>query len=324
MTRTTAPDSVTPLTNTAAINTVMDWRNWLSLIILSILWGGSFFFVEIAVRDLPTFTIVVCRVVLAALILNLVMVMQGQHMPNPATAAGRRIWAAFLVMGLINNAIPFSLIVWGQAHIASGVASILNATTPLFAVVVAHLMTSDERMTLPRLAGVILGIIGVAVLIGGTALQSLGVNVVAQLAVLGAAISYAFAGTFGRRFKTMGISPIATATGQVSASSLLMLPLVLAVDQPWTLAMPSTGTVLALIALAALSTALAYILYFHILASSGATNVLLVTFLVPVSAILLGILFLNESLGTKHIIGMALIGAGLAAIDGRLLRLLKR
>tara|TARA_X000000368_G_scaffold383337_1_gene341110 strand:+ start:9914 stop:10888 length:975 start_codon:yes stop_codon:yes gene_type:complete len=324
MTRTTAPDSATPLTNTATINTVMDWRNWLSLIILSILWGGSFFFVEIAVRDLPTFTIVVCRVVLAALILNLVMVMQGQHMPNPATAAGRRIWAAFLVMGLINNAIPFSLIVWGQAHIASGVASILNATTPLFAVVVTHLMTSDERMTLPRLAGVILGIIGVAVLIGGTALQSLGVNVVAQLAVLGAAISYAFAGTFGRRFKTMGISPIATATGQVSASSLLMLPLVLAVDQPWTLAMPSTGTVLALIALAALSTALAYILYFHILASSGATNVLLVTFLVPVSAIMLGILFLNESLGTKHIIGIALIGAGLAAIDGRLLRLLKR
>ena len=140
----------------------------------------------------------------------------------------------------------------------------------------------------------------------------------------GAAISYAFAGTFGRRFKTLGISPIATATGQVSASSLLMLPLVLAVDQPWTLAMPSTGTVLALIALAALSTALAYILYFHILASSGATNVLLVTFLVPVSAIMLGILFLNESLGTKHIIGIALIGAGLAAIDGRLLRLLKR
>ena len=324
MTQTTAPDSATSLTNTATINTVMDWRNWLSLIILSILWGGSFFFVEIAVRDLPTFTIVVCRVVLAALILNLVMVMQGQHMPNPATAAGRRIWAAFLVMGLINNAIPFSLIVWGQAHIASGVASILNATTPLFAVVVTHLMTSDERMTLPRLAGVILGIIGVAVLIGGTALQSLGVNVVAQLAVLGAAISYAFAGTFGRRFKTMGISPIATATGQVSASSLLMLPLVLAVEQPWTLAMPSTGTVLALIALAALSTALAYILYFHILASSGATNVLLVTFLVPVSAIMLGILFLNESLGTKHIIGIALIGAGLAAIDGRLLRLLKR
>ncbi len=324
MTQTTAPDSATSLTNTATINTVMDWRNWLSLIILSILWGGSFFFVEIAVQDLPTFTIVVCRVVLAALILNLVMVMQGQHMPNPATAAGRRIWAAFLVMGLINNAIPFSLIVWGQAHIASGVASILNATTPLFAVVVTHLMTSDERMTLPRLTGVILGIIGVAVLIGGTALQSLGVNVVAQLAVLGAAISYAFAGTFGRRFKTMGISPIATATGQVSASSLLMLPLVLAVDQPWTLAMPSTGTVLALIALAALSTALAYILYFHILASSGATNVLLVTFLVPVSAIMLGILFLNESLGTKHIIGIALIGAGLAAIDGRLLRLLKR
>ena len=324
MTQTTAPDSATSLTNTAAINTVMDWRNWLSLIILSILWGGSFFFVEIAVRDLPTFTIVVCRVVLAALILNLVMVMQGQRMPNPATAAGRRIWAAFLVMGLINNTIPFSLIVWGQAHIASGVASILNATTPLFAVVVTHFMTSDERMTLPRLTGVILGIIGVAVLIGGTALQSLGVNVVAQLAILGAAISYAFAGTFGRRFKTMGISPIATATGQVSASSLLMLPLVLAVEQPWTLAMPSTGTVLALIALAALSTALAYILYFHILASSGATNVLLVTFLVPVSAILLGILFLNESLGTKHIIGMALIGAGLAAIDGRLLRLLKR
>ena len=221
-------------------------------------------------------------------------------------------------MGAINNFIPFSLILWGQTHIASGLASILNATTPLFTVVLAHLLTTDEKLTPGRLAGVTSGLAGVAVMIGAEALQGLSTNVVAQLAVLGAALSYAFAGIFGRRFKDL--APLVTATGQVTASTVLILPVALIIDQPWTGAPPGVITWGALAGLALLSTALAYIIYFQILAASGATNLLLVTFLIPVSAILLGGLILGERLEPKHFAGMALIGLGLALIDGRLLR----
>jgi drug/metabolite transporter (DMT)-like permease len=227
-------------------------------------------------------------------------------------------------MGVLNNVVPFTLIVWGQSHIASGVASILNATTPLFTVLVAHVLTAEERLTSARIAGVVLGLIGVAVMVGEAAIAALGVDVLAQLACLAAALSYAFAGIYGRRFKAMGVTPIATAAGQVTASSALLLPIMLLVDQPWTLPMPSMTAILALIGVAALSTALAYILYFRILATAGATNLLLVTFLIPVSAILLGVLVLGETLALKHVIGMALISLGLAAIDGRLWRALRR
>ena len=292
---------------------------WLLLLSLSVLWGGSFFFNGVAVAELPTFTVVVARVVLAAVILHTVLRVLGQSMPR-----GRAVWRAFFGMGVLNNVVPFTLIVWGQSHIASGVASILNATTPLFTVLVAHALTADETLTPGRIAGVVLGLIGVAVMVGEAAITSLGVDVLAQLACLMAALSYAFAGIYGRRFKAMGVTPIATATGQVTASSALLLPIMLLVDQPWTLPMPSMTAILALIGVAALSTALAYILYFRILATAGATNLLLVTFLIPVSAILLGVLVLGETLGAKHLIGMALIGLGLAAIDGRLWRALRR
>ncbi len=293
----------------------MTSAEWAMIISLSVLWGGSFFFVGVAVNDLPTLTIVVTRVGLAAIILMIVMRIRGTPIPM-----GMTVWGAFLVMGFLNNAVPFLLIVWGQSHIASGVASILNATTPLFAVVIAHMLTTDEKLTPLRFIGVVLGIVGVAGMIGGEAVASLGTDVIAQVAILGAAISYSFAGIFGRRFRAMGISPIATATGQVTASSLMLLPIMLMVDQPWTLPMPGIDIILSLVALAGLSTALAYILYFKILETAGATNLMLVTFLVPVSAIFLGIGFLNEVLELRHIIGIALIGAGLAAIDGRLFR----
>jgi drug/metabolite transporter (DMT)-like permease len=212
-----------------------------------------------------------------------------------------------------------SLIVWGQGHIASGLASILNATTPLFIVVVAHFLTTDERLTRQRFIGVLVGFAGVAVMIGSAAFQSWNVSIPAQLAVLGAALSYAFASVFGRRFKAMGITPIATAAGQVTASSAILLPLSLLVDRPWTLPEPSAVTILALIGLALVSTALAYILFFRLLAGAGATNAGLVTLLIPVSAILLGTLFLDETLAIRHFAGMALIGAGLLLIDGRLI-----
>jgi drug/metabolite transporter (DMT)-like permease len=302
---------------TLPINRPMTIREWGLLLCLSVLWGGSFFCVGIAVKELPALTIVVSRVVLAALALLAVIRFMGVKLPTDRSA-----WKAFFGMGLLNNAIPFTLIVWGQTHIASGVASILNAATPLFTVVVAHFLTADEKMTGRRLVGVTIGLVGVAVMIGGAALQSLGVNVAAQLACLAAALSYACAGVFGRRFKLMGVTPMATATGQVVASSLLLLPVVMLVDRPWMLTAPSAGALAALLGLALLSTAVAYVLYFRILATAGATNLLLVTFLIPVSAILLGTLVLGEALEAKHIIGMALIGFGLAAIDGRPWRML--
>jgi len=283
------------------------------LLALATVWGGSFFFNEIAVRELPVFTVVVSRVALAAVILLVIMRLRKERLPHD-----RRVWLAFFGMGLLNNAIPFSLIVWGQQHIASGVASILNASTPLFTVILAHLLTSDERMTPGKLIGVLIGFSGVAVMIGLDALRDLGIGVIAQLLCLAGAISYAFAGIYGRRFRSMGISPMGTATGQVIASSLIMLPLVLVLDRPWTLPPPSLTAIGALIGVAAISTALAYVLYFRILATAGATNLLLVTFLIPVSAILLGTAFLGETLLLRHFAGMALIGAGLAAIDGRL------
>jgi len=301
------------------INTRMGALEWLLLLGLSLLWGGSFFFVGVAVKALPPFTIVALRVGLAALTLNLVIRATGRQLPMEP-----RIWAAFFGMGLLNNIIPFSLIVWGQTHIAIGLASIFNATTPLFTIVVAHVFTKDEKITGGRLSGILLGFFGVVLIIGLDSIGHPGADTLAQLAVLGAALSYACAGVFGRRFRSYQVSPLATATGQVTASSILLIPLALGVDQPWALAMPGLETWAALLALALVSTALAYIIYFRILATAGATNLLLVTFLIPVSAILLGTIFLGEKLALKDFVGMGLISVGLATIDGRLPSLIRR
>ncbi len=297
------------------VNRPMTAPEWGLLLSLSVLWGGSFFFTGVAVSALPPFTLVLLRVGLAAMILNLVVPLAGVRMPRQA-----RVWAAFSCMGLLNNAVPFSLIVWGQTHIASGLAAILNATTPLFTVVAAHVFTSDERMTGNRLAGVLTGLAGVAMMVGPTVLDGIGTDLLAQVAVLGAALSYAFAGIFGRRFQRMGIPPITTAAGQGTASTILLLPVALVADRPWALPPPGASVWGAVVGIAVLSTALAYVLYFRILATAGATNLLLVTFLVPVWSILLGALVLGERLAPQHGLGMALIGGGLAAIDGRVWR----
>jgi drug/metabolite transporter (DMT)-like permease len=290
----------------------LDGRAWALLVALSIVWGGSFFFAGVAVRELPTFTIVAARVALAALTLWAALAALGLRAPR-----GRAVWAAFLGMGLLNNAIPFSLIVWGQAHIASGLAAVLNATTPIFSVIVAHLLTGDEKLTPARLGGVALGLGGVAALMGPEALDGFGADLPAQAAVLCAALSYACAGVFGRRFRRMGVAPLPTAAGQLAGSSLILVPLALAVDRPWALPAPGAETIAAPLALATVSTALAYVMFFRILASAGATNVMLVTLLVPVSATALGVAFLGEAVAPRQALGMALIGLGLAAIDGR-------
>jgi drug/metabolite transporter (DMT)-like permease len=299
---------------TSSINTSMGIREWSMLITLSILWGGSFYFVGVAVADLPPLTIVLLRVGLAALALWAIALIMGiRPPPNPG------VWLAFFAMGFLNNVLPFTLIVWGQTQIASGVASILNAATPLFTVVVAGLLLPDERATVVKVVGVVVGLGGVIMMIGVPTVGE-GDSTLAQLAILAATISYAFASVYGRRFKVMMLNPMITAAGQVTASTLILLPVALYIDEPFNLPMPSPGTWAAIVGLAVLSTAMAYVLFFKILESAGATNLMLVTLLVPVSAILLGSLFLDESLRPVHFIGMALIAVGLFAIDGRLLK----
>jgi len=303
----------------ASVKRSMGLIEWLSIIVLAIIWGGSYFFIGIAVKELPPFTIVALRVCLAALTLNIIIRCMGHAMPKK-----RKVWLAFCGMGLLNNMLPFCLIVWGQTHIASGLASILNATTPFFAVVAAHFLTKDEKMTRNRLLGVLIGIAGVLLMVGPEALHGIGKNLLAQFAVLGAAISYALAGIFGRRFQRMGITPVVTATGQVTASAVLFTMPAMVIDRPWQLAMPSWEALGAILALALFSTVCAYILYFRILSTAGATNVLLVTLLIPVSAVLLGTTILGEQLEAKHFFGMGVIGLGLLAIDGRVLGYFRR
>ncbi|MUL37760.1 EamA family transporter [Gloeocapsopsis sp. AAB1 = 1H9] len=291
----------------------MSAREWLLLVVLSILWGSSFFFIKIILQELQPLSRVFIRVGLAAIALTTFVYMRGQRMP-----ASPRIWRAFLVMGALNNLIPFTLIVWGQTHINSSLAAILNATTPVFTVVLAHFI-HDQRLTLNRLVGVLLGLCGAIVLIGSEVLYELNLQSLGQFAILGAAISYSFAGIYGRRFRKL--SPVVTATGMLISTTIMMLPLTLLWDWSFKL---SIITWSALLGLAILSTAIAYLIYFHLLAAVGATNLLLVTFLIPISALLLGVFILNEQLTWNAIAGMALIFVGLVAIDGRLVSKIKQ
>ncbi len=290
----------------------MGAREWVMLIVLSVLWGGSFFFVGVAVADLPPLTIVSLRVGLAAITLWCIAFVMGLRPPKSVG-----VWVAFLGMGLLNNVIPFVLIVWGQTQIASGLASILNAATPIFTVVVAGILLPDERITSLKFAGVVTGFIGVVVMIGLPAIDG-GGNLLAQAAIIAATVCYAFAGVYGRRFKTMAINPIIIAAGQVTASALVLIPITLTLDGPLDIAGPRLATWAAIVGLAVFSTAIAYVLYFKILETAGATNLLLVTLLIPVSAILLGSFFLSESLEAVHFVGIGLIALGLSAIDGRI------
>ena len=282
---------------------------WALLVALSIVWGGSFLFGRVIVAEVPPLTATWLRVALAAATLWIAL-------PLLAKPEADLPWGRFAVMGLLNNAIPFSLILYGQTAIGAGLAAIVNAMTPVWVVLIANWWTTDERLTTSRLVGVALGFAGVAILMGWAALEGLAASVWAQLAVLGATVSYAVAGLYGRRFSD--VPPAHTARGQLTMSTLILLPALL-VDRAWMSPLPSGGVVWSMLALAVLSTALAYILYFTILARAGATNVLLVTFLVPLSAIILGTTFLDEVLLPRHALGLLLILAGLACIDGRLL-----
>jgi drug/metabolite transporter (DMT)-like permease len=294
-----------------AMGGTMNTRDWGILLLLSVLWGGSFFFLAVALKELPPITVMLLRVALGALPLLAFLYVRGERLP-----ASPRIWLMLVILGLLNNALPFVLYAYAQLRIESGLASILNATTPLWGVLVAHMATNDERASPGKIAGVLLGFAGVAVMIGtGARLDG---EALAILMCLGATLSYAFAAVYARRFRPLGIPPLTVATGQLIGASLLLLPFSLALEQPWTVPMPGAVTWAAIAGFALICTSFAYWLYFRLLETAGATNALLVTFLIPVIAILLGALVLGEALEARHYAGMALIALGLAAIDGRL------
>ena len=303
----------------AMIRTVMNRSDWGILVMLALIWGGAFFFIGVAVRHVQPLTYVWLRLTIAAAAMWLFMRFKGEGIGLP-----RQAWGSILLLALLNNAIPFTLFGWGQTHIASGLASILNATTPIWGVVVAHFLTRDERMTPRKIAGVVLGFGGVALMIGPSLRSSLGSSAMAQLACVAASLCYALAAVWARRFKRQGLSPMAVTTGQLTAGALIMLPFAMVVDQPWTRALPPLGAWGAIVALALVCTAFGYVMYFRLIDSAGATNALLVTLLVPPTAILLGGLFLGEALAPHDFLGLGLIALGLAAIDGRLLSVVAR
>jgi len=294
----------------------IDARDWSLLGLLSILWGGSFVFNGLILRELPPLTVVFLRVAVAALILLPLLRVYRIRFPNGVSG-----WAPFVAIALFNNVLPFSLIVTGQTHIASGLASILNAMTPLFTVMVMA-AAGEEKLSVRRIAGVVAGLVGVAILrgeaVGFNSGQGIGI-----LLCLAATVSYAVSALLARRLLAKS-PPLGTATFQLLASTAMMAVIAASVEQPWTLPMPGMATWLAVIGLAALSTALAYIVFFQIVRRSGATNVMLVTLLLPVTAILLGYLVLGESLSARDLAGAAVIGSGLLLIDGRVVALVRR
>ena len=305
--------------SSSVISSRMGLVQWSMLLLLSMLWGGSYFFVEIALLEWSPLLIVAVRVTIAAFVIWGIVLAAGLPLPR-----SRPAWMALFWMGLLNNVIPFLLIVWGQKEIESGLAAILNAAAPIFTVVVAGIWLKDEPVTRSKLLGAVLGLIGVIILIGPSALAGLDANLLAQLAVLGAALSYAFAGVYARRFPRMNIDPIVAAAGQLLMSALVMISLALVFEAPGQLLESSARVWMAVVFMAVFSTALAYILYFRLLASAGATNAILVTLLIPVTAILLGTIVLGERLESGHFVGMIVIGLGLAVIDGRLWHRLRR
>jgi len=279
--------------------------------LLALIWGGSFLFGRILMLEWPPFTVVFLRVSLAALTLWVFLIFTGRRFPSNGKLIG-----AILIMGVVNNVIPFSLILIGQKEIGSGLAAVVNAMTPIWTLIIANFFTQDEKFTANKIIGIIFGFAGVAVLIGADFLQGLTASAWAQGAVLLATVSYGVAGVWGKQFKSY--DPIIISTGQLTASTFVMLPLIFILEEPFSLSPPNTELLVSMLGLAILCTAIAYVLFFKILASAGATSVSLVTFLVPVSAILLGILWLGETLTSSNIIGMVLILLGLLIIDGRL------
>lgn len=292
------------------VRRAMSARDWGMLVLLGAIWGGSFFFARVAVTEIPPLNLVLFRVAIAALALHLYLAVAG-----PSFRLAFPMAASFFLLAILNNIIPFTLMFAGQTEIGAGLASIINATTPFWTMIFANLLTDDEKLSWNKVAGVALGMAGTAVMVGPGMLAGLGGPVWAKLALLGMALSYGCAGIYARRFRAL--PPQVVATGQLTASAVMMIPVVLLWHGTHGLFTASTEAWASVLGLAVLSTSIAYILFFSLIRSAGATNTSLVTLVVPVSAILLGALFLGERLEMFEITGMGLIALGLVAIDGR-------
>ena len=293
-------------------------REWVLLGILSLLWGTSFSLTEIILTEVPPLTIVFLRVLFAAIILFALLRLFRMRFPH-----GIKAWSLLAATAFIGNAIPFSFIVWGQQYIPSSLAAILMATGPLFTLLLAHYTTHDERMRPGKVLALVLGFFAVMVLVGPDAIKGIGRNVIGQLCILAAALSYGTASIIGRKFQDLGLKPLPLATAQLCLAAVFLFPVMMGVEQPWAQEVPSWPLVLAIVANGVLSTGIPYIIYFRILAVGGATNVMLVTFLVPVVAVVTGALALNEQLEPRHFASMGLLACALVAIDGRLAKSLR-
>jgi len=295
----------------------LDGRSWALLVALAMLWSASFIFIKVGVREIPILTLVLLRVGLAALVLNAVIMLGSRRYPTEPTTLGR-----YAVMGTLNNVLPFILIVFATARIGAGSASILNATTPIFTLVIAHLATRDEKMNAAKVVGILLGVAGVVAMTDADAVIGLGADFVAVLAMLGATFCYGLSAVYGRRFG--GIDPIVSATCQLTASTLILAPFVLVLDKPYAMALPGLVPIASVLGLALLSTALAFVIFYALITRAGGTNTMLVTLLIPVGGVFLSWALLDEAFTLDEAAGMLLIGLGLVVIDGRALRQMKR
>jgi drug/metabolite transporter (DMT)-like permease len=291
----------------------MSAADWGIIMLLSLLWGGAFFMIELGLRGFPPNTLVFLRLTLAVPPMVLALKIMGHRLPTD-----RKSWAQLFVLGAINAALPFILFFWGQTRIDSGLASVLNATTPLWGVVTAHFLTRNEKATPARIVGVLLGLAGIVVMVGTEALGGMTGSVWAQLACLAATLLYALAAVYGRTLSQSTMTPLVVATGQVITAAIFMLPVMLVIDQPWMLPAAGWDAWAGAIGLAIPSTAIAYFFYFRLIDHAGASNAMLVAFIMPVIAIILGVVALGESVEAKELAGAALIALGLIAIDGRL------
>jgi drug/metabolite transporter (DMT)-like permease len=295
----------------------LDGRAWVYLIVLALLWSLSFIFIKVGAAEIPVLTLVLLRVGIAALVLNAVVIASGRRYP-----AQPQMLARYLVMGLLNNVLPFALIVYATARLGAGAASILNATAPIFALIVAHVATRDEKITPGKLTGILLGVCGVAAMTGPQALAGLGGEILPVAAMLAATFCYGLSAVYGRSFG--GIDPIVSATCQLTASTLILAPLVLVFDRPFALPLPSTTAILAVLGLALFATAIAYVIFYALIARAGGMNTMLVTLLIPVGGVALAFVLLGEPFSLDEAVGMVLIGLGLVVIDGRALGRLRR
>ena len=295
----------------------MTAREWGLLLFLSLLWGGAFFFAGLSLKELTPHALAFFRLLVAALTLGAIALILRLPMPR-----GAAFWGRLALLSLFSTAIPFTLLYWAQTHIASGLAAILNAMTPIFTILVAHFFTRDEKVDAQRLLGVFAGLGGVAVIVGPSALSHQGGHLLAEAAVLAAGFCYAIASVYGRRFS--GHPPVTICFAQMVCGAVFLLPVMLLSGAPLRVPVPSLAVIAAVLALGIFSTGLAFVMFFRILARAGATNAMLVTLLVPASAIFLGVMILGETIAPRQFAGLTLIALGLIINDGRPLEYLLR